>query len=735
MLGRSIRLQVSATAAGGKTDKPRVQRKAAAPLPGSPPAAGTPAPVPGGTPPRMPPPPLAQQPPSAAAPTAWPQQPAAATAPAAAPPPRGASAPVPRPGALSSSDEEMWKLHQELLQQIEERKRSQQGLLKQLDLDPTAAAAVAPPPPTVARPPPPPVTAAPPPTVALPPPPPVTAAPPAVAPPRPAPAVLPRTLEFPTAPPRVAPTPQPVAPPPPPPPPPVAAAPEPVAPAAPAEPVKPHNPNAMNIVFVGAECAPWSKTGGLGDVMQALPKALAARGHRVMCIAPRYKIYDDAWETGVRHRMKVWDSDQEVGYFHAYQDGVDYVFIDHPSYQTWGHEIYGGSREDVMFRCALLSKAALEAPWVVPCGGVPYGEDNLVFVANDWHTSLLPFYLQAHYRDHGKFHFARAVLVLHNVAHQGRAPMDDLQRLEVPEHYRELFRLDDPVGGEHMNIMKAGIITAHRLVAVSHGYAWECQTQEGGWGLHQVFQEHAWKLRGVVNGIDYSEWNPSSDPHLQSDGYVNYDTDTLDKKRQCKMALQKELGLPVNADIPMLGFIGRLDYQKGVDLINDNYEWLMGEGVQLVMLGSGREDLETALRDMENRNKDKCRAWVGFSVNMAHRITAGCDILLMPSRFEPCGLNQLYAMAYGTVPVVHAVGGLRDTVKPFNPFENSGTGWTFEAADSGRFRNSLGDALLTYRQHRDSFTALQLRGMQQDLSWEHAAENYEDVLVQAKFQW
>ncbi|EFN59970.1 hypothetical protein CHLNCDRAFT_6734, partial [Chlorella variabilis] len=513
------------------------------------------------------------------------------------------------------------------------------------------------------------------------------------------------------------------------------------------EPPKPVNPNAMNVVFVGAECAPWSKTGGLGDVMQALPKAMAARGHRVMCIAPRYKNYDDAWETGVRHRMKVYDSDQEVGYFHAYQDGVDYVFVDHPSFHAWAAEIYGGSREDILFRCALLSKAALEAPWVVPCGGAVYGEDNLVFVANDWHTSLLPFYLQAHYRDHGKYHFARSVLVLHNVAHQGRGPMDDLSHLEVPEQYKELFRLDDPVGGEHMNIMKAGAITAHRMVAVSHGYAWECQTQEGGWGLHGIFQEHAWKLRGVVNGIDYQEWNPTVDPHLQSGesllalpcvpcyGYCNYDVASLDKKRQCKEALQRELGLPVDASIPMMGFIGRLDYQKGVDLIRDNYDWLMSEGVQLVLLGSGREDLEAALRDMEARNHDKCRGWVGFSVKMAHRITAGVDLLLMPSRFEPCGLNQLYAMAYGTVPVVHSVGGLRDTVKPFNPFEKSGTGWTFEMADAGRFRNALGDALYTFREHRDSFRGLQERGMEQDLSWEHAAEQYEDVLLQAKFQW
>ena len=501
-------------------------------------------------------------------------------------------------------------------------------------------------------------------------------------------------------------------------------------------PPPPANPNTMNIVFVGAECAPWSKTGGLGDVMGALPKALAARGHRVMCIAPRYAAYDDAWETGVRHRIRCFGQDHEVGFYHTFKDGVDHVFIDHNAYLSVGSDIYGGNRAEIQFRCALLCKAALEAPWVVPCGEGPYGDDNLVFVANDWHTALLPVYLQAHYRDHGKYTYARAVFVLHNIAHQGRAPMDELYNFEIPDQYRELFRLDDPVGGEHMNIMKAGVATAHRMVAVSHGYAWECQTQDGGWGLDETLRENAWKLRGVVNGIDVNDWHPSIDHHLDEDGYHRYDVSSVDGgKAACKAALQKEMGLPVDPTIPLLAFIGRLDYQKGVDLIRDNYEWLMSENVQLVMLGSGRDDLEGALRDMEARNNNKCRNWVGFSTQMAHRITAGADILLMPSRFEPCGLNQLYAMAYGTVPVVHAVGGLRDTVKPFNPFENSGTGWTFEWADAGAFKHAMGDALYTYREHKDSFKGLMVRGMEQDLSWEHAAAQYEDVLVEAKYQW
>ncbi|GFH26876.1 starch synthase, chloroplastic/amyloplastic [Haematococcus lacustris] len=298
-----------------------------------------------------------------------------------------------------------------------------------------------------------------------------------------------------------------------------------------------------------------------------------------MVVAPRYDNYLDAWETGVRIKFNCFGNEQEVGFFHAYRDGVDYVFVDHACFNTRGKDIYGGSREELLFRCSMLSKAAIEAVWHVPCGGVTYGDTNLAFIANDWHTALLPVYLQ----------------------------------------------------------------TSHRLVAVSHGYAWECLTPEGGWGLHTILGEAKWKLRGIVNGIDTQEWNPVNDVHLQAsraggDGYTNYSmADLVEGKRRCKMALQAELGLPVSPDIPMLGFIGRLDYQKGVDLIRDNYDWLMSEKVQLVLLGSGRDDLEAALRDMEARNKDQCRGWVGFSVKMAHRITAGCDVLLMPSRFEPCG--------------------------------------------------------------------------------------------------
>ncbi|XP_028759805.1 granule-bound starch synthase 2, chloroplastic/amyloplastic-like [Neltuma alba] len=494
--------------------------------------------------------------------------------------------------------------------------------------------------------------------------------------------------------------------------------------------------NVMNVILVAAECFPWSKTGGLGDVAGSLPKALARRGHRVMVVVPRYGNYTEPQDTGVLRRYKVDGQDMEVRYFQTYIDGVDFVFIDSPKFRHLENNIYGGNRLDILKRMVLFCKAAVEVPWYVPCGGICYGDGNLVFIANDWHTALLPVYLKACYRDHGLMKYTRSVLVIHNIAHQGRGPVDDFSYVDLPEHYIDLFKLYDPVGGDHFNIFAAGLKSADRVVTVSHGYAWELKTSEGGWGLHDIINENDWKLRGIVNGIDNKDWNPQFDVHLKSDGYTNYSIETFQTgKPQCKAALQKELGLPVREDIPVICFIGRLDHQKGVDLIAEAVHWMVGQNVQLIMLGTGRPDLEQMLRQFESQHHDKVRGWVGFSVKMAHRITAGADILLMPSRFEPCGLNQLYAMNYGTVPVVHAVGGLRDTVQPFDPFNETGLGWTFDRAETNKLINALGNCLLTYREYKKSWEGLQRRGMIQDLSWDNAAQQYEDVAVAAKYQW
>ncbi|EEE57801.1 hypothetical protein OsJ_08360 [Oryza sativa Japonica Group] len=477
-------------------------------------------------------------------------------------------------------------------------------------------------------------------------------------------------------------------------------------------------PNVMNVIVVASECSPFCKTGGLGDVVGALPKALARRGHRVMVVIPRYGEYAEAKDLGVRKRYRVAGQDSEVSYFHAFIDGVDFVFLEAPPFRHRHNDIYGGERFDVLKRMILFCKAAVEVPWFAPCGGSIYGDGNLVFIANDWHTALLPVYLKAYYRDNGLMQYTRSVLVIHNIAHQGRGPVDDFATMDLPEHYIDHFRLYDPVGGEHSNVFAAGLKMADRAVTVSHGYLWEIKTMDGGWGLHEIINHNDWKLQGIVNGIDMAEWNPEVDEHLQSDGYANYTFETLDTgKKQCKEALQRQLGLQVRDDVPLIGFIGRLDHQKGVDIIGDAMPWIAGQDVQVVMLGTGAAGPG------------------GDAAALAHRITAGADVLLMPSRFEPCGLNQLYAMAYGTVPVVHAVGGLRDTVAPFDPFADTGLGWTFDRAEANRMIDALGHCLNTYRNYKESWRGLQARGMAQDLSWDHAAELYEDVLVKAKYQW
>ncbi|CAM8987619.1 unnamed protein product [Rhodiola kirilowii] len=494
--------------------------------------------------------------------------------------------------------------------------------------------------------------------------------------------------------------------------------------------------NVMNVILVAAECAPWSKTGGLGDVAGALPKALARRGHRVMVVVPRYGNYAEAQDIGIRKRYKVDGQDHEVTYYHAYVDNVDFIFIDSPTFQHMENNIYGGKREDILKRMVLFCKAAIEVPWYVPCGGVCYGDGNLVFIANDWHTALLPVYLKAYYRDNGLMTYTRSVLVIHNIAHQGRGPVNDFSKVDLPGHYIDLFRMYDPLGGEHFNIFAAGLKAADRVITVSHGYAWELKTSEGGWGLHGIINENDWKLSGIVNGIDARDWHPQCDVHLKTDGYKNYSIETLKiGKPQCKAALQKELGLPVREDVPLIGFIGRLDHQKGVDIIAEAIPWMMNQDVQLVLLGTGRDDLELMLRNFENQYREKVRSWVGFSVKVAHRITAGADILLMPSRFEPCGLNQLYAMMYGTIPVVHAVGGLKDTVQPFDPYSDSGVGWTFGRAGAEQLTQALWNCLVTYRKYKTSWEGIQRRGMMQDLSWDQAAQKYEEVLVAAKYQW
>uniref|UniRef100_A0A7S0SDU2 Starch synthase, chloroplastic/amyloplastic n=1 Tax=Mantoniella antarctica TaxID=81844 RepID=A0A7S0SDU2_9CHLO len=454
-----------------------------------------------------------------------------------------------------------------------------------------------------------------------------------------------------------------------------------------------------------------------------------------MSVIPMYNHYDECGEPCARVSINVMGQAVDVDYFHVHRDGVDLVFVSHSCFYEVAGDIYQGGTMGVAWRGALLSQAGIEAVWHVPCGGVPFGDESLLYVANDWHTALLPVYLRAFYQEHMQLGYARSVLIVHNIAHQGRSAPDDVRRLGLPDHHTGAFYLDDPVGGPCMNIMKAGIEYATKVIAVSPSYAWEIQTDEGGWGLAPTLRNDPHKISGIVNGMDFNEWSPEHDTFLQSDGFQNYNTDLQGLwtgKQACKAALQRQLGLPEDPYACMIGFVGRLDEQKGIDLVLNSEEFLMNQHIQMVFLGTGRPDLQDKLYDMQQRNSDKVRAWIGFSNQTAHRITAASDIILMPSRYEPCGLNQLYAMHYGAVPVVHAVGGLRDTVRHFDGY-NEGTGFTFERAEADKLQWSLGQALHCFHEHRDSFMQVALRGMHQDLGWDHAAYLYEQKLLEAKY--
>ncbi|KAK9862858.1 hypothetical protein WJX84_002295 [Apatococcus fuscideae] len=372
--------------------------------------------------------------------------------------------------------------------------------------------------------------------------------------------------------------------------------------------VPPQTETPMDIVFVAAEAAPWSKTGGLGDVMGSLPIALAARGHRVMVVVPRYL-------NGVE--------DQKYAAAKKLDIRVDWVFVDHAVYHRKGNPYADehGAFGDNVFRYSLLSMAACEAPLQLNIGGFrsgeapgfPYGQ-RCLFMANDWHASLVPAYLAGKYRRHGVFQDARCILAIHNMAHQGVEPAHTFSSLGLPDDWFETLGWEFPswsaTPGPAFNILKGGILAADRVVPVSQGYAWEMTTAEGGWGLDGILKNKQHVLNGVVNGIDMLEWDPSEDEFTAA----SYSTDDLSGKARCKAALQKELGLKQDPDVPLLGYIGRLDWQKGPDAALDAVEGLAHRGCQTIMLGSGVPEYEQRMRQSEQAFPDSFRGWVGFSI-------------------------------------------------------------------------------------------------------------------------
>merc|ERR1719478_86318 len=382
----------------------------------------------------------------------------------------------------------------------------------------------------------------------------------------------------------------------------------------------------LSIVFVSSEVTPWSKTGGLADVCGSLPRELVKRGHRVMVVSPYYQtgkkedeLYKGAFDTCSNTEVGCFDASHEVGFMHQVFDGVDFVFVRHDSYERVGglYGDAGGGYSDNQFRFTLLSHAACEAPLKIDFGeGASangytgtYGDD-VVFVANDWHAGLVPLLVASKYRPYGVYTNARTITAIHNIMHQGEEPHSTFGNLGVPGdwygcleyQYPEHMRAHELDLGLVVNILKGAIVTSDRVLTVSEGYAHEITTPLGGKGLEACLQERVHRLDGVVNGIDMDEWNPDDDEFCDS----SYDVSDLSGKMECKRCLQKEMGLEGRDDVR---FIGRLDWQKGPDLIRDSIGELMNEDVQLIMLGSGLEELEQFMQWAEMTYNDKFRGW------------------------------------------------------------------------------------------------------------------------------
>ncbi|XP_039022762.1 granule-bound starch synthase 1, chloroplastic/amyloplastic-like isoform X1 [Hibiscus syriacus] len=432
----------------------------------------------------------------------------------------------------------------------------------------------------------------------------------------------------------------------------------------------------MNLVFVGAECGPWSKTGGLGDVLGGLPPAMAANGHRVMTVSPRYDQYMDAWDTSVVSDLKVGEKIETVRFFHCYKRGVDRIFVDHPMFleKVWGKtgsKIYGPNAgvdyKDNQLRFSLLCQAALEAPRVLNLNSNkyfsgPYGED-VIFIANDWHTGLLPCYLKSMYQSTGIYMNAKVAFCIHNISYQGRFQFSNFAVLNLPDRFKCSFDFLDgytkPIKGRKINWMKAGILESDKVLTVSPYYAQELISGEDkGVELDNIIRKTG--ITGIVNGMDVQEWNPATDNYIS----VKYDATTvMDAKPLLKETLQAEMGLPCDRDVPVIGFIGRLEEQKGSDILVAAIPKFISENCQIVILGTGKKAMEEQIMKLETQYPGKARGIAKFNVPLAHTIIASADFILIPSRFEPCGLIQLHAMRYGTVPIVASTGGLVDTVK------------------------------------------------------------------------
>ena len=476
-----------------------------------------------------------------------------------------------------------------------------------------------------------------------------------------------------------------------------------------------------SVAFIGSECYPFVKTGGLGDVMSALPKSLAKLNCDVKVIIPRYKCIPQKFQEKMEYKgsfsMDLCADGKQyyVGIMEYQEDGVVYDFIDNDEFFSWGNP-YTNLIDDIPKFC-YFGKAALAAlnyldwtPDVVHC--------------HDWQAALVPLYLRTCFKD-SNVGRASCVLTIHNLRFQGIYDRKTIQYWSGLPDY--VFNKDCLTQNWlDANMLKGGITYSNVVTTVSNTYAGEIQTEEYGEGLEEHLRYHHNKLVGIVNGIDTDIWNPATDKLLAAP----YDSqNVIENKKANKKALQESLGLEVDDHKIVIGLISRLTNQKGLDLVNNVIPHIMDEHTQVVVLGTGDAEYEDAFRYYENAYKGNFCAYIAYNENVAHNIYAGCDALLVPSRFEPCGLTQLISMRYGSVPIVRETGGLKDTVQPYNLFDNTGNGFTFDRYESGLLYDAINRAKTLYFESRPYWDDMVVRNMNKDVSWEQSAKHYKDMYV------
>ena len=474
-----------------------------------------------------------------------------------------------------------------------------------------------------------------------------------------------------------------------------------------------------NILFATSEAVPFIKTGGLADVAGSLPKYFDKRYFDIRVILPKYACMKQEWKDKMNYithfYMDLGYKNCYVGIMHMEYEGIQFYFIDNEYYFS-GPKPYDGGTWDLE-KFAFFSKAVLS---VLPV--IDFRPD--IIHCHDWQTGLVPVYLHDSFQQNEFFWNIKTIMTIHNLKFQGVWDVQTIKNITGLSDY--YFTADKLEAYKDANYLKGGIVFADAVTTVSNTYAEEIKTPFYGEKLDGLMCARANSLRGIVNGIDINIWNPSTDKLLKA----NYDAKTaIENKKKNKKALQESLGLEVDEHKMVIGLISRLTNQKGLDLVNDVIPGVMDGNTQVVVLGTGDSWYEEAFRSYENQYKGSFCAYIAYDENVAHNIYSGCDALLVPSRFEPCGLTQLIAMRYGAIPIVRETGGLKDTVSPYNMYDNTGNGFTFDRYESGLLYDAINRAKTLYFESRKYWDDMVIRDMNKDVSWEKSAKQYKDMYV------